>query len=407
MTSLDLTDWGPLVRHAPPDTASKYRLQRLQDGVGPINVDYYSVRITVMPDGISDIAALVSAFRANFIDFVGDSAPLEAHTKADAKVWSSDNPLGATMHFNMKDPTIEEYVGKYLGKAAGETLAQIEDGAVTCTAYGADYWVFSTVSTWEDFEHPVNGNRQFGAYQQGDEVVLYTAGADRPAGYIDFVLQDLIWSGADKVWKTVMESAKRWVEEHGGVAHIGTSVSERVSWEHMQIELAGAEYEESARGPKRSIHDWANESEQDLDSQRTRTDEHMSQHQAMLRQMQHQREQLTHETNERIQREQRERLDREISRLNSNLRELQSRDQQLQRDMQRMHEISEQTRNREVTQRQFLEMQRTFQRDTGWIHGTVRHGEPIVTHHPPPYHHGKVTEGELKTTYHPPPDRQR
>jgi hypothetical protein len=61
-----------------------------------------------------------------------------------------------------------------------ELMSLWEEGSVVTTAYGADHWIFSTVWTPKDLYHPVSGNRQFGAVDNGNgTATFYTRAADR------------------------------------------------------------------------------------------------------------------------------------------------------------------------------------------------------------------------------------
>lgn len=238
---------------------NRARLQRMEDGAGPISLDYYSVKITQLPkeDGRTlTPEEFLSRARRNFGDFVnGDAASFRAYDLREAAKWQSDSPLGSVMHFDMLvdtnfDMSSSIVVDRNLNLRIDfnvhfdmlpmlsenfRGLKNMDDGSVVMSRSEPDSWIFSTISTLDDLGHPVSGNRQFGLVAEADgSYTFYTRGADRPTGWIDEKLQDLIFEGADKLWRSVMDKMTDYVNKHEGVATIGNAWSERLDWDTVQ-----------------------------------------------------------------------------------------------------------------------------------------------------------------------------
>lgn len=102
---------------------------------------------------------------------------------------------------------------------------------VVATKTNSQFWVFSTAFSIIDQEHAVSGNRQFGITSNSNgNFTFYTRGADRPTGIIDALAASAIFSGADKLWRTVMNNVATEINRLGGSATVNTPFSTRVSW---------------------------------------------------------------------------------------------------------------------------------------------------------------------------------
>ena len=239
LTSLpDLSAWQELIRFFPPaDITNTLRskmtgiavwdgwpVQRFDRAHGPINLDYYPVKVTQMPsaDGQQlSPEAMLERMRLGLNDIVDNRfANFEPYDDEEAAIWTSSNPEKAVIHIDMR---------------MGGAWANPDDGSVACTRSRPDHWIFSTIWTIGDIFHPVSGNRQFG-FVPGDDgsVIFYTRGADRPTQLHDSWVQDTIFSGAHSLWMSFQQGLKAWVDGNGGAAEIVTATSERYDWDAVK-----------------------------------------------------------------------------------------------------------------------------------------------------------------------------
>jgi hypothetical protein len=223
----DIEQWRDLLIIRPLTGASRYAAHDLADAHGPLNLDYYSVRVEVLPwrrDGSGRMTPqeLLQDLRLSLSKYAGDIAHFEPMSEdKDRTVWKSGDPSGAIIHIDM-----------------GTGLANLlkEDGAVVVSRASKTSWTFSTVDTpWLDWEHPVSGNREFGVKQlPGGAYELYTKGADRPTGLLDAAIQNTIFREADKLWRTLMDNVRLSIAARGGQAAVGVSKQHRYVWEAVK-----------------------------------------------------------------------------------------------------------------------------------------------------------------------------
>lgn len=237
----DLSAWQHLIRFTPPADVSKtlydkmnaitpeftlwdgWPVQPLWRASGPINLDYYPVRVTRMPqrNGRAMTAGeLLEAMRLRLNHLVDNRyANFAPYDDDEARLWASGNPEGAVLHIDMR---------------MGGEWANPDDGSVACTRKRPDHWIFSTIWTVADAAHPVSGHRQFGVIPSADGVIVYTRGADRPTRLLDAAVQDTIFSGAHSLWMSLQQGLKAWIEGAGGSADIMTPISQRHDWDAVR-----------------------------------------------------------------------------------------------------------------------------------------------------------------------------
>lgn len=199
---------------------------RIEDGHGPVNLDFYPVHIERLPslNGREMTPEdFVDYARRTLDDFLDDDvAKFSFYDKESLEKWASDDPLGAIMRFDIRP--------------AGWNLnAGIEGGSVALTAQTPLSWTFSTVRTDEDHGHPVSGNREWGlAPQEDGSYVFYARGADRPTGVVDSLVFVEVFEGADDLWTGMQARVADWVNEHGGSATVMPRTWERHSWDSVE-----------------------------------------------------------------------------------------------------------------------------------------------------------------------------
>lgn len=238
----DLSAWQHLIRFRPSSTIATtlynkmtaitpsftlwdgWPLHTLRRASGPINLDYYPVKVTRMPtlDGRTATAPqLLEAMRLKLNDLVDSRyANFEPYDDDEATLWQSSSPEGAVIHIDMR---------------MGGPNMNPDDGSVACTRKTSDHWLFSTIWSVADASHPVSGNREFG-YTQGSDgsVTLYTRGADRLTRLVDDLMSDTVFSGAHSLWMSLQQGLKRWIDGAGGAAEILSPTSNRYDWEEVQ-----------------------------------------------------------------------------------------------------------------------------------------------------------------------------
>jgi hypothetical protein len=83
------------------------------------------------------------------------------------------------------------------------------------------HFTYSTVTSPEDGEHPVSGNRTFGI--QTDPVnggyTFYISGVDRATNGLFNLGADVFgWSSASSLWQNVMANVQSYVTDNGGTS---------------------------------------------------------------------------------------------------------------------------------------------------------------------------------------------
>ena len=228
----NLSAWSDLISMRPPKAVQQtvrkrfgmnvldWTGHRLESGQGDINLDFYPVRVTRLPQqgGGSTPSGLLKIIRLwlnNYIDkTVSTFKPYEA--PLDDGVWTSDNPLGAVVSIQMLKLGLE-----------------VDRGSVVVSSFRPDRWVFSTVWTPNDLGHPVSGNRAFGYFLNEDgSCTFYTRGADRTTGLIDYGAAAVgqVFSAADQLWLSLQDGIVNYVKTNGGEATKEPRHSERYPW---------------------------------------------------------------------------------------------------------------------------------------------------------------------------------
>jgi hypothetical protein len=195
-------------------------MHHLEDANGDINLDFYAVRVSTLPEIGGRRATpeeLLEHIRVNLNSFVDSRlaafSPYEE--PVDGTPWRGGTP-GAVMHIDMR--------------MGGENWNP-DDGAVVLAEKAPDHWTFSTLWTPGDQSHPVSGNRRWGFFREDNGgYVFYSRGADRVTLVVDLAVDTVIFSAADWLWKSFQEKVYQFVNAHSGAATVLPSVSERWDW---------------------------------------------------------------------------------------------------------------------------------------------------------------------------------
>ena len=174
--------WQDLISFVPPANIqrkilSQNRLRpwffhRIEDAVGPVNLDYYPVLVSRLPKvggtalSPSGFQALIRSSINNFID--KRLLQFTPRGAGEAALWSSPNPLGAIMHLDFY--RVMGIVPRF--------LTNVDDGTVVVSDFTANHWRVYTVWTPTDHGHPVSGVREWGWKSEGTNYIYYTRAAD-------------------------------------------------------------------------------------------------------------------------------------------------------------------------------------------------------------------------------------
>jgi hypothetical protein len=209
-----------------------YDIQTLQESKGAtLNMDYFPVRVNQLPEGVTP-EFFLDILRSTFNSFLdSDITSFYGYNYNEHNLWTSDNPLGSILRFNM------------LAIGGLEGLDNPDDGSVITSDFQDSYWVFSTLQTPGDFGHPVSGNRRFGfTVNQDGSYTFYTRGIDRATGYLDHAMQEttgLLFSKADQLWQSFQQNLADYINNNGGSAIVQPPVTERPNWEKVERYLNG------------------------------------------------------------------------------------------------------------------------------------------------------------------------
>lgn len=198
-----------------------------------INMDVYPVKISNMPEKAPGVkytpAEFFDHFRRNINDFTdvnhGKFYPVveSQYGINDTQLWNSTNPLGSLV--TIKIPA--------------------DNGTVVCSGFGPQAWIFTTVKSPWDGEHPVSGNRLFGYFIDGSgNMVIYTRGVDRfttkvSNNALQYTVESFGYSEAQKMWKTMQQKLSSFVNNNSGNSSIIPGVDYTPSYIFIKDYLKG------------------------------------------------------------------------------------------------------------------------------------------------------------------------
>jgi hypothetical protein len=258
---IDLSDWEYLISFRPPTALQKETLryqqwrprlwgnnaytnwfvQRLDDAVGSVNLDYYPVLIRKMPlkNGVRQTPQdLLVDLRRNLNNYISDG-------------YTSFVPYNHSWESACSSEILPEALGCYfyirISLAYTQGLGR-DDGAVMISEITPQYWIFTTVfaAGHRDGEvfggsnfHPITGNRQFGYKEVPEGYIFYTKGVDRLSdsaralGNAPAEMANVgAFSSGDRLWRTFQNGLVAEVTKNGGEAVAGKPVQRIESWEY-------------------------------------------------------------------------------------------------------------------------------------------------------------------------------
>jgi hypothetical protein len=236
-TPINFKDWEDIVSFRPSHdiqrslqgrTPLKWYIHKIEDALGPINLDYYPVTVSTLPiiGGHRATAAdFLSHIRKNLNKFIDTNiADIESYDTSEGQRWESSSPLKAVMTWNMK------VAGSFIGY-----LGNLNDGSVVVSEFRPQHWIFSTIWTPRDLDHPVSGNRQFGfIVNEDNSYTFYTRGADRTTNEIAYRLSTLAFGSAHQLWFSLQGKITQFVNSNNGNAASGQFISTRENWKDIR-----------------------------------------------------------------------------------------------------------------------------------------------------------------------------
>jgi hypothetical protein len=94
----------------------------------------------------------------------------------------------------------------------------------------SERWIFSTLHTPKDGDHPVSGHREFGFFRTKEGwTMFFIRGADRATAFhheMDNFI-DLVFGAADNIWKSYQQKLVKFITHHGGAASIRVVAHQR------------------------------------------------------------------------------------------------------------------------------------------------------------------------------------
>lgn len=232
-----LRDWEPLISFRPPADiqatvnkrfrGGKRACQAIEEGHGPINLDYYPVRVTELPSA------------------AGRKMPPEEvleHIRRNLTVFVENSPNGCKFSPYDADIDRDAWLPPTIGGAAGAVLSidmigngvKADDGSVVLAESATDHWVFTTLWTPGDLYHPVSGNRLFGYVPEAGGFVYFIRGMDRVSTLVHAAGMAAVFASSDHVWRSWQQRVAEFVNGNRGAAAVEPSVANRYDWEEVK-----------------------------------------------------------------------------------------------------------------------------------------------------------------------------
>jgi hypothetical protein len=218
---LQPVDWQDLISLRPPVDIQKqvrargglvrWNFHRIEDAVGPANLDYYPVQVTRLPQkrSLQTAEHLLTHIRLNLNDFLDSRLTrFRAWDATEEAKWSSMNPLGTILHLRFRESF---KVGS----------VNIDGGSVVVSDYTPRYWRVHTIWNLPDLGHPVSGCREWG-FKPDDAggYVFYTRAADRLTKSYLLAAKNQVYASQHALWLSFQSAIETFVRKEGGQATV-------------------------------------------------------------------------------------------------------------------------------------------------------------------------------------------
>ena len=211
-----------------------WAVQTLNGANGTIaNMDYFSVDVSTLPIDPAtgqrfSATGFLDHFRRNINNFVtgstfGPYCETPTICSQETAIWNSNNPTGAIVYIDIPG----------------------DDGAVVCSEYASDYWLFMTLEAPGAGNHPVSGTRQFGFEPNGSGGYrFFVRGVDRFDSNIMENASFMVFGGqpfapADDLWESFQSKLDQFINNNGGSSQVIEPVTFRQDWEKIREVLLG------------------------------------------------------------------------------------------------------------------------------------------------------------------------
>ncbi len=210
-----------LKNQSPNLIIDNFNLQQLEEATGPVvNCDFFPVKIDKLPNGMN-AAQFLEYFRLNINSFItltdifgGPAAKFDPYKVGqfdDTQQWlkQGTQSIGAVVHIDMAND--------------GSVILSDYQNQMNVDGSQSHSFVFSTLETPLDLEHPVAGNRKFGIYSNPsspNSFTFYTMGVDRTwDGWFKLLnIRNFGFIQADKLWNNIQDNLVSFINTQGGVA---------------------------------------------------------------------------------------------------------------------------------------------------------------------------------------------
>jgi hypothetical protein len=237
-----LQAWEALISFRPPTAVqravaarfneTKCIVHKLEESRGPINLDYYPIRIEALPifgGRTMPPEELLETIRRGINQFV-DNKPgctFKPYNNAiDGPAWL---PPFLPLPFVGTVVSIDMFADK------GGLILNMDSGSVVLSEVDSNHWRFSTLWTPEDHGHPVSGNREFGFVSaNAGEWVFYTRGVDRTTSWLDDKFSGTVFSAAHRLWQSFQKRVTTFVNGNGGRASVEPATAALHDWPSVQ-----------------------------------------------------------------------------------------------------------------------------------------------------------------------------
>lgn len=213
-----------------PDHYYQQTLDNAEGGI--VNCDYFPIKITSIPQGHTP-ESLLEHFRLNISDFITDHSKntFEPYVVGcdpmgnfcvDDREWytrSKENAVGSLVHIKIRsDLAPDDYPLDGTVILSNYTVKE----PPTYSSY-FNQFMFTTIYSLMDKEHPVAGNRAFGIFSNPNaagEYILYMSGVDRAWSkadqLINWAMNGISFTEGDKLWEDVQQNFIKWVNNLPG-----------------------------------------------------------------------------------------------------------------------------------------------------------------------------------------------